>query len=54
MTEFNPDPRPSSVGRTVVSRRLFLKGTGGIALAGALAPLLFEGHHGDLVGVADS
>jgi hypothetical protein len=43
MTEFNPDPRPSSVGRTVVSRRLFLKGTGGIALAGALAPLLFEG-----------
>jgi hypothetical protein len=43
MTELTPSTRTSSVGGTVVSRRLFLKGTGGIALAGALAPLLFEG-----------
>jgi hypothetical protein len=43
MAEITPHTRTSPVGRTVVSRRMFLKGTGGIALAGALAPLLFEG-----------
>jgi len=42
MTEIAPSSRPHSVGGQVVSRRVFLKGTGGIALAGALAPFLFE------------
>jgi Purple acid Phosphatase, N-terminal domain/Calcineurin-like phosphoesterase len=43
MTENGPRARPHSVGQTSVSRRLFLKGSGGVALAGVLAPLLFEG-----------
>ena len=42
MTDFTPPSRPGSVGGRIVSRRVFLKGTGGIALAGALAPFLFE------------
>ncbi len=43
MTENGPRTRTHSVGQRTVSRRLFLKGTGGVALAGALAPLIFEG-----------
>jgi hypothetical protein len=43
MPESTPPTRTQSFGRQVVSRRLFLKGTGGVALAGALAPFLFEG-----------
>jgi hypothetical protein len=43
MTENSSRSRPHSSGRQEFSRRLFLKGTGGIALAGALGTTLFEG-----------
>src|SRR5580704_5682727 len=43
MAENIASTRPPNATRRVVSRRVFLKGAGGMALAGTLAPLLFEG-----------
>jgi hypothetical protein len=50
MSKFTPGRSTRSVGGSVVSRRLFLKGTGGIALAGALAPLFYEGRAAAALG----
>ncbi len=44
MHEITPhEPARAAGGGRVFPRRVFLKGAGGVALAGALAPLLFEG-----------